>query len=220
MVTGEVAIVGQFVSVAFVFSVLLASASLLLPVELRVNYHREHQDDHFYVEIRALRGLIYHKFVIPVWEFRIDQVVPSLRLKTYTLEHPAEHANSRQQEHWITSVEHLREKWVRLRQRWAQYRPVLGLVLKHTECTCFSWKTQFGLGDAALTGITTGIIWMIKSFMIGMLRHHTRFDTTPQVAVRPIFTKSTLHTSFDCIFKLHLGDIMVVRLLLAKKEPS
>lgn len=212
--------VGQFVSVAFVFSVLLASASLLVPVELRVSYHRAHHDDHFYIEIRSLGGLVYHKFVIPIWDFRIDQLMPYLRLKSETFEAPSERAGMAQHEHVISSVEHLREKMIRFHRRWEQYRPVLGLVLKHAYSTQFAWITEFGLGDAALTGIGAGFVWMFKSLALGWLHQHSRFDVKPHIGVKPIFTRTVLHTSLDCIFRVHLGDIMVVRLLLARKEQS
>ncbi len=220
VVTKKVAVVGQFVSVAFVFSVLLASAALLVPVELRVSYRRTHHDDHFYIEIKALGGLVYHKFVIPVWDFRIDQLLPYLRLKSETFESPGGQTSSLHHEHVIGSVDHVMEKFTRLRQRWEQYRPVLGLVLKHMSCTQFEWITQFGLGDAALTGIGTGFVWMIKGFVIALLRQHSRFDIRPNLTVRPVFSRSLFHTSFNCILRLHLGDIMVVRLLLVKKEQS
>ncbi len=210
--------VGQFVSVAFVFSVLLASAALLAPVELRVSYRRVQQDDHFHIELRSLGGMIYHRFVIPVWDFRIDQLMPYLRLKSETIESPRAEVSSRQHEHIIDSVERIREKADRLRRRWEQYRPVLQLVLKHMDCTHLEWSTQFGLGDAALTGMGAGFVWMLKSFVIGFLHHYSRFSAKPDVQVRPVFGRAIFHTSFSCIFRLHLGDIMVVRLLLAKKE--
>lgn len=211
---------GQFVSVAFVFSVLLASAALLVPVELQVSYRRVHHDDHFYIEIRSVGGLIYHKFVIPVWDFRIDQLVPYLRLRSETFESPDRQTASLKHEHVVNNIERLREKFDKLRRRWAQYRPVMELVLKHTHCTRFEWLTQFGLGDAALTGIGTGFVWMIKSFAIGLLHQYGHVDIRPHIQVRPDFRRTVLLTSFDCIFRVHLGDIMVVRLLLAKKEQS
>lgn len=90
-------------------------------------------------------------------------------------------------------------------------------LIKHIKCTRFIWKTKLGVGDAAATGIGSGLLWSIKGFLLGLLKRTVDWeDCKVEIDVIPIFNGKAMKTEFDCIFYLRTGYIIIacVRLLV------
>lgn len=95
-------------------------------------------------------------------------------------------------------------------------------VLSRTVCTELSWVTRIGLGDAADTAVTTGVVWGIKTSILGYLLRFVRLEARPSLNVQPQFNRTMFSTEAVCKFKLkalyavYAGFRLLVRILRAK----
>lgn len=90
-------------------------------------------------------------------------------------------------------------------------------LIKHINCSRFTWKTRVGLGDAAVTGISGGMLWSIKGIIYSYLQKTLYSRTcTADINVTPVFNEETISTELDCIFNLRMGYIIIacIRLLI------
>jgi hypothetical protein len=79
----------------------------------------------------------------------------------------------------------------------------------HLECTQFRWQTRIGLGDAPETAITTGIVWGLKSSLLGLTLPHIDLKTKPFVQVAPQYNSQ--HFSTDLLCKLQIRVFYLVQ---------
>ncbi|MFS0673088.1 DUF2953 domain-containing protein [Ornithinibacillus sp. 179-J 7C1 HS] len=68
-----------------------------------------------------------------------------------------------------------------------------------------NWKTHFGLGDAASTGIAAGGIWMFKGTLLGFFYERSNLLCKPEISVTPHFQQKGLYSEIDCIVSISLG---------------
>ena len=71
-------------------------------------------------------------------------------------------------------------------------------------CDKFSWKTAFGLSDAAQTGVLSGMIWSVKGNILAFLKRYFIFnDPKPEIEVLPDFKKAYLFVEIRGVFKFY-----------------
>ena len=70
----------------------------------------------------------------------------------------------------------------------------LFLALSKIKCTQLQWYTNFGIGDAPITAVTIGIIWGIKTNLLGFVFKHIDLQTIPHIQVNPQFNRMYFST--------------------------
>ncbi len=84
-------------------------------------------------------------------------------------------------------------------------RRLLSAVQLHRFC----WRTGIGLQEADLTGITTGILWIIKGNLIsGLYRLVKKPAPRPVLEIMPFYNHCLVRVYLNCIFSLRLGHII------------
>jgi hypothetical protein len=78
------------------------------------------------------------------------------------------------------------------------------------------WHSQFGIGDAAHTGLLTGAAWAIKGGVIGLLSQYMKLQTTPVVTITPEFNQFCSRTKLKCIFQFRIGQAMLAGIRFIK----
>jgi hypothetical protein len=88
-------------------------------------------------------------------------------------------------------------------------------MLRKVTCEKLSWGTTVGTGDAAETGVLIGLIWTIKSILLGLAAGYIRWDQSPQLEVAPQFNRAILEIQFHSIIRFRLGHaiLAITRLL-------
>jgi hypothetical protein len=86
--------------------------------------------------------------------------------------------------------------------------------LSRVRCTQLRWETRVGIGDAPETAMTTGLLWGVKSSLLGFLFSSMQIETKPKVLVEPQYNQMQFSTEFACIVKIRVGHAMVAGLLL------
>jgi hypothetical protein len=119
----------------------------------------------------------------------------------------------------VTSADEKRENFATMYQRLRCQLPFLQAtlcwMLRKVTCEELRWGTTVGTGDAAETGVLTGLIWTIKSILLGLAAGYIRWDQSPQLEVAPQFNRAILEIQFHSIIRFRLGHaiLAITRLL-------
>lgn len=93
--------------------------------------------------------------------------------------------------------------------------PINLWLVQHIKCHHFCWKTRFSLGDAAATGIGSGLLWSLKGYLLSLFQRTVDAkECDPEILVTPVFNGETMTTEFNCIFNLRTGYIIIAGLRL------
>ena len=99
-------------------------------------------------------------------------------------------------------------------QKISKLKDIVTGFLKKVHVSKFDWSTQFGTGDAASTGILTGIAWAIKGVTLGLFSKYFTVTDHPIIGVTPHFNKEVFQTRFQCIFRFRIGHAIVAGIQL------
>jgi hypothetical protein len=80
----------------------------------------------------------------------------------------------------------------------------------------FQWDSEFGVGDAAITGQITGAAWMLKGTIIGMIGYYMDVEIKPRVTITPHFQGFVSYTKLRCMISFRLGHAMIAGLMIIK----
>lgn len=82
---------------------------------------------------------------------------------------------------------------------------ILSAFLANVHCDRLEWRSTVGTGDAAEAGLLMGMLWTVKTMLLGWLSRSLQMETVPQLTVTPAFNSPRLETSFHCILHFRLG---------------
>ncbi|WP_432664834.1 DUF2953 domain-containing protein [Wukongibacter baidiensis] len=101
-----------------------------------------------------------------------------------------------------------------------KYKNVINYIIRKIDLHTFFWNTEVGFDDAALTGLSIGIINIFKSNVFVMLNNTSIRPNNICLKVLPNFNRQTLKTNIHSIFKVKLGHIIIAGLkyLWTKKK--
>ncbi|WP_134698518.1 DUF2953 domain-containing protein [Ammoniphilus sp. YIM 78166] len=190
---------------------------LLTNVKIIIQYKKRKVDDHIHLELQFLFGLISLKFDIPM--INLNSFMEGVPVKTQASSdvpvgrEPAPAMGGfflRRQ-----LIKRLLEFLNRLKLRAHDLQEVTRETLSRVRCERLEWYTRVGLGDAATTGMATGLFWGIKTAIIGVMSHYLSMRTTPRMNIVPAFHALEIDTQFTCILRYRIGNtiIAVVRIL-------
>jgi len=102
-------------------------------------------------------------------------------------------------------------------------RETLIIILKKLKLHRWDWVTKGGTGDAALTGVTTGGIWSIKTMAAGFLGNFSRFECKPVIQVVPDYQKVYISSTLDCMVSIRIAQaihviLKIIRLFFSVKQ--
>ena len=93
-------------------------------------------------------------------------------------------------------------------------------ILKYTKKTFAVKKLDisldYGFDDAALTGITGGVIWGIISGLSGFVGRFIDFKKFTNIAVKPYYTEKILDFRLDLVFDVSLYNYLKTKKLVKR----
>ncbi|SFB25126.1 Protein of unknown function [Lentibacillus halodurans] len=105
-------------------------------------------------------------------------------------------------------------------QRIKDLHEIAVAVLDRLRFHNISWKTEVGTGKAHTTGMVTGGIWSVKGVVIGLLSAKSHFYCKPSTAVTPLFNQKQIHSAFDCMISIRVGQAIYAFLKIIRKLPA
>lgn len=186
----------------------LVVVGMVTPVQIAVYYGRIGENDHLVVEMTAWFRLIRRKYELPVVALKSTAHGPEVVARVESVRQTDEvnetvrDMTGRQIKKWYHSYRDALENI-------HDMRPLLQEFFKHIRCTRLEWHTMMGTGQASETGALTGIVWSVKSLIVGILSHSLSLRTIPRMSVQPIWNQACIRTQFRCVLRFYLGHALV-----------
>lgn len=189
------------------FILVVIGLIVITPVQITLHYRRAGEEDHLLVELSAWFRLIRRTYEIPAMNVERAGRMPELVAKMRTFQQgkvKKESVNDitgRQVKKWS-------DLYQELLKRVHDLRPLAKALCKRVRCTRLEWHTQMGTGHADETGALTGIVWGVKSVIVGTFSHMVTLRAIPRLSVQPVWNESVLHTEVNVHLRIYLGHLL------------
>ncbi|MDA8352033.1 MAG: DUF2953 domain-containing protein [Firmicutes bacterium] len=206
---------------ALIWKILLTAILVILvifpftSVRIHLVYRRKEEKDHLEIGFRLFFGMIRFRTVIPSFHFDQNGILFQPELKTKDTEKPG-----KKQRFNLQKIRRYLAKINQFRRQIVSFQEIVSEVnrrfLKHVVCEQLIWKSAVGTGDAASTGVVTGIFWGIKSTLIGFAGSYIRWQEAPRLDIEPLFHSEKIETTLDSIIRFRVGHaiLAVIHLLI------
>ncbi len=176
-------------------------------LKIKVIVLKDDQQEEIALTIYALYGLIKYRLALPFIKLLRDKnLLDSLNLNTDIKVGQQKLVKDKQEEDLnFSEVKELYQKGIRFYKR---YNQSIQYIHSHIIINEIAWYTEVGLEDAAITAISTGFFWMIKSNLLVLLNKNFNAKEI-HVNVIPYYGGYKFHTSLNCIITLKLGHIII-----------
>ncbi|MNW36126.1 hypothetical protein D3C74_131320 [compost metagenome] len=203
---------------------LLIIIALLLTsvITVRLSVTKKNWDDSVIVDVKMLYGLITLHYEVPaivlkslqegVW---VEKSQSDNILKGHTsneeqvIDQEKVHQWTKEFKEILSATKGLK-KWMRN-------------TLDRVTIRKLDWSTNIALSDAAHTATLTGVLWGVKSVLVGFLSYHVTLLQRPKIFVVPVFGSRPLFTTeihciaqIRCGYAIHAGLVLIVRVLKVK----
>lgn len=184
-------------------------AILCSNIRIGIYYKRENENDRIKIDIGLLNGLIPIKIKIPFIESTVQgvQYQKQIEQKDNQIQQEKNKLTPKKISEYSRTVQTIKE-------RTRDFRRILFKFMRKIKVVQFSWKSRFGTGDAAETGMLSGLAWIIKASSVAVINHFFQLHTKPHFQIEPSFSHVCFYTEIECIVKLRIGDAILTGILL------
>lgn len=150
---------------------------------------RKGKNDFFQYKVKALLGIIRYKVNVPVVIFK--GIREGIEYKTDAgVDNLDQHENRSIEQLDKSKVAAYSNQVQELSHHVHHFSTWLNRTLSHIKCDILKWKTEVGVNDCAVTAVITGMIWGLKSTLIGFVSSKISLQTKPVLAVIPQYNKT------------------------------
>ncbi|MEH7238122.1 DUF2953 domain-containing protein [Bacillus sp. JJ1562] len=197
------------------FLVLLILLIVITRLTIFIEVNHSQDDDHIKIKFSIWFGLIKYTLNVPM--VAIDKETPSIVFKK---EKKANIATNKKKQKEKFSVKNLLENLhdtKEILQRVTDLVPILKHFFEKITVSKFEWHSHIGVGDAAHTGIITGLGWSIKGTIVGVISHYLNLKTNPDYSITPSFQVAVSETRLKCMIHFRIGYAMVAGIKAIKR---
>ncbi|ALP38632.1 hypothetical protein ASL14_23100 [Paenibacillus sp. IHB B 3084] len=205
----------KWIGIAIIVVLLLVLAVLLSRIRLKLDIAKHDNDDRAHLEIRFLYGWIKINYDIPAILLASLQKGLLYRLDRNKNIHKTDasiDSGTIDKEKIKLFIHDIRIllKGTRSFHRWIRH------TLSHVKMSKMEWSTNISLADAAYTATSTGILWGLKTSLIGFASSFVRMNCTPKLFVVPYWVdRLRFTTTLTCEASISLGYVVYSMLMLA-----
>ncbi|WP_054024335.1 DUF2953 domain-containing protein [Bacillus sp. FJAT-28004] len=194
------------------FFLLILVVGLTSQVELRGHLRRIENNDDFELNIKALFGILRYRIKVPIIQFtgtsiQLKEQVSKKNVAVDTWKQFNEDIDAEKIANLIEKSKHLLHMTKNL-TGWVRKSLTRVRLLE------WNWTTSVGTGDAMWTAMTTGLVWSVKTSIIGVLSQMVKLKTEPKMNVQPIYQRSAFTTEWSCIAQIRFGYAILAGLQL------
>ncbi|MCF8011002.1 MAG: DUF2953 domain-containing protein [Clostridiales bacterium] len=182
--------------------IILVVISILAPLRVKIVYQRQKNIDYALLEF-IFWGLLPFRFKVPFAE-----VPPGTKKPVFKIKKPKKkkkYASSAEK-----SVPGVFNKGIF--KKVSIFKPHIIELIKNIKIQRFSWDTELGFSDAALTGMSVAALWSIKGTVLSIFYNFMGTKTNPRVVINPVYGQNLFTTSLNCIFEIRPGHIIITAL--------
>jgi len=215
-------VIGWFVLNILIYVLLTALFLLLIsliPLKVYVRYLKQNHDDELIIKVYLFKwtGVILKLPVI-----KLEQYLPKPALK---IEGEVEDINNtlplveKGEEVYLPALNKMLGVLKKVKENIEIFKPSILYLLSKIRFKDFKWKTKFGIGDPALTGLLVGTAWSIKNIVFLILSKYVHVNNfKPDFCVTPYFKAKGFSSDISCIFDIRIGHIMITGLNLVVRR--
>ncbi|WP_234987224.1 DUF2953 domain-containing protein [Bacillus sinesaloumensis] len=188
------------------FLVLFFLLIMITKLTILIEANHSQDDDRIKVRFSIWFGLIRYTIKIPM--VAVDKETPSI---VYNKEQPDLPKNEKKKKkkfsikNVVANIQDTNE----ILHRVVDMIPILKSFLKKISISKFEWHSHIGVGDAAQTGIITGLGWSIKGVITGMMSNYLTLKTHPDYSITPSFQVPISETRLKCMIHFRIGHAMM-----------
>ncbi|TBL79794.1 DUF2953 domain-containing protein [Paenibacillus thalictri] len=180
------------------------------PITIQFYFSRMKDNDKAWIDVKWLYGLVKLHYKIPL--LRFEGLLKGLEMRAQkkgvgAAETKDENITPHKIEQMIENIKLLLKSTERMNDWWKE-------TLAHLKCGKLRWETRVGIGDAAGTAVTAGMLWGVKSSLLGYLFQFIQLNAKPQIAVSPQFNAMHFSTEILCQTSLRTGYAMYAGVVL------
>lgn len=190
-----------------IFLIILFILFLIFITKITIILDLQHigDDDHLKIKLRAWR---YIKYTINIPLVKVDDDANLILKQEQKAGTEESNRKVKESEKKITPEEEMRA----LHDVREMLQHIIGLhkivrrFLKKIKVKQLEWHSQIGIGDAAHTGMLTGVAWSIKGGVVGLISSYMKLQTTPVMSISPAFNVFCSRTKLKCMFQFRIGQ--------------
>ena len=177
----------------------------IMKLKIKIDILHAGDNDHIKIKAMALFGLISYTYDVPL--IKINKENPSLIVKTEQKMGNENKTLNSEDKKKITPNDMLKNirKSKEFMEHVIHLHKIVKKFIRHISIDKLEWNSSLGLGDAAQTGVAIGVLWSLKSGIVGLLSHYMKLKSKPELTVNPHFQEILTHTSLKCIISFRIG---------------
>lgn len=118
------------------------------------------------------------------------------------------------QNEWIDKSLSGTKWWEPITTNYQSYKQVLITFIKKITIQMFSWSTHIGMGDAASTAVTSGVLWSLKSMLATYIKCKMTCRKGPIIQVFPNYQHFAFQSTIKCMLVIKAGNAIVTGIKL------
>jgi hypothetical protein len=174
---------------------------------------KDKTNDEIVLHIKAIFGLIHYKIELPLLNL-IEKEDGKFSFEVAEEVESEKSTKPIQKKEQIFSMSQIQEIQNTTAKLYNQYFDALNYIRRKVCITNLEWETEFGTGDAAITGILSGVFWGIKGNLFTIMKRHTHSEHIA-FKIIPYFDKELFKTYLHCIIKLKIGHAIIATAKIA-----
>lgn len=196
-----------------VLIILLLLFIILLFSTVHVSFLYTHKGDDDFLRIKvSLWKVISYSVVVP--EVKVNTSEKKIEAKKKS--NGAAGVKKKKTKITVQTIKESSRKYSRLLAHVTGFYRILRRFLKKVTISQIRWDSRFGLGDAALTAVASGMVWALKGNVLGMLSHFVSLKGVPSIQVIPVYQGTLTQTRLSCMISFKIGHAIVVMLQMLK----
>lgn len=202
----------------FVFALILSLFILLTIIfittlQISIHFKRNGKDDKVKTNIKAWFGLIDIRTEVPIIDFSEDLSGTESQLNIESPNETIDKSEFKVKPSEIMQVNQRIYHWIK---KIHDLHKIVKRFLKRVRLDKLEWHSAIGTGDAAQTGVLTGVSWGIKSSLIGLISSYVTLRALPRIHVQPLFQEKRVETELKCMIRFRIGHAILagIRILL------
>ncbi|KAA0549105.1 DUF2953 domain-containing protein [Bacillus sp. BGMRC 2118] len=176
-------------------------------LHIKISYSHKKDDDQLSIKFR----LWFIRYTLNIPLIRIDQETNSI---VVAKKKENEEPKSKQ----FTSHEILNsfKDTKEILQHVVSLHKIVRNFLRKVSVHKLEWHTNFGIGDAALTGVLVGAGWALKGSIVGIISQYMRLKVMPEMSITPLFLQVYSQTQLTCIISFRIGNAILAGIRIVK----
>ncbi|WP_026477945.1 DUF2953 domain-containing protein [Alkaliphilus transvaalensis] len=190
-------------TLGFIFIIVFAFSELNVAILVLKNSSREE----IVIDIKLLYGLLKYRIELPFVEaLKKGNIINDFNLNSDIEIGKQEIIKDNKERDF--SLHEIKRIYHQFRLTYIKYKKILNYINSRIIFEEVCWDTEVGTGDAAVTAIATGSFWVIKTNLASFAKKKLKLKEM-WVNVRPYYEGEKFTTSFNCIFTLKIGYIII-----------